>query len=295
MESGCSETFCGQIVSAQQLSEIAEITETFPKLSRTELANTICEIFSWKRPTGKLKSVECRQFLERLEDKAIIKLPACRKKYANKVKVRIERSRKADLQPTVSTKLKHLWPIRLIKVDHQEQRQLWYEYVDRYHYLGYQLPFGAQLRYFIESGATGEILGCFQFSSPAWKMAPRDRWIGWTDEQRKVNLQKVINNSRFLIFPWVEVKNLASTALSLAVKSVLDDWQDAYGYRPVLMETLVDRKRFKGTCYKAANWIHVGKTTGRGRMDRDHTRDGAAIKEIYVYPLSSRFRQELGC
>ena len=295
MESGCSETFCGQIVSAQQLSEIAEITETFPKLSRTELANTICEIFSWKRPTGKLKSVECRQFLERLEDKAIIKLPACRKKYANKVKVRIERSRKADLQPAVSTKLKHLWPIRLIKVDHQEQRQLWYEYVDRYHYLGYQLPFGAQLRYFIESGATDEILGCFQFSSPAWKMAPRDRWIGWADDQRKTNLQKIVNNSRFLIFPWIKVKNLASTALSLAVKRVLDDWQDAYGYRPVLMETLVDRKRFKGTCYKAANWIHVGKTTGRGRMDRDHSRDGAAIKEIYVYPLSSRFRQELGC
>lgn len=295
MESGCLETFCGQIVSAQQLSEIAEITETFPKLSRTELANTICEIFSWKRPTGKLKSVECRQFLERLEDKAIIKLPACRKKYANKVKVRIERSRKADLQPTVSTKLKHLWPIRLIKVDHQEQRQLWYEYVDRYHYLGYQLPFGAQLRYFIESGATDEILGCFQFSSPAWKMAPRDRWIGWADDQRKTNLQKIVNNSRFLILPWIKVKNLASTALSLAVKRVLDDWQDAYGYRPVLMETLVDRKRFKGTCYKAANWIHVGKTTGRGRMDRDHTRDGAAIKEIYVYPLSSRFRQELGC
>jgi hypothetical protein len=295
MESGYLETFCGQIVSAQQLSEIAEITETFPKLSRTELANTICEIFSWKRPTGKLKSVECRQFLERLEDKAIIKLPACRKKYANKVKVRIERSRKADLQPTVSTKLKHLWPIRLIKVDHQEQRQLWYEYVDRYHYLRYQLPFGAQLRYFIESGATDEILGCFQFSSPAWKMAPRDRWIGWADDQRKTNLQKIVNNSRFLIFPWIKVKNLASTALSLAVKRVLDDWQDAYGYRPVLMETLVDRKRFKGTCYKAANWIHVGKTTGRGRMDRDHSRDGAAIKEIYVYPLSSRFRQELGC
>jgi len=201
MESGCLETFCGQIVSAQQLSEIAEITETFPKLSRTELANTICEIFSWKRPTGKLKSVECRQFLERLEDKAIIKLPACRKKYANKVKVRIERSRKADPQPTVSTKLKHLWPIRLIKVDHQEQRQLWYEYVDRYHYLGYQLPFGAQLRYFIESGATDEILGCFQFSSPAWKMAPRDRWIGWADDQRKTNLQKIVNNSRFLILP----------------------------------------------------------------------------------------------
>jgi hypothetical protein len=295
MEPRSLETFCGQPVSSEQLSEIVEIIETFPRLSRTELANTVCEIFSWKRPTGKLKSVECRQFLERLDENGIIQLPACRKKYAHKGTVKVERSRKADIQPTVSTKLKKLWPIRLTKVDDQEQRQLWYEYVDRYHYLGYRLPFGAQLRYFIESGATDEMLGCFQFSSPAWKMAPRDRWIGWADDQRKANLQRIINNSRFLILPWVKVKNLASTALSLAVKRVPDDWQDTYGYRPVLMETLVDRKRFKGTCYKAANWIHVGKTTGRGRMDRDRSREGAAVKEIYVYPLSSRFRQELGC
>lgn len=296
MEPECLERFCGQPVSAQQLSEIAEIIETFPKLSRTELANTVCEIFSWKRPTGKLKSVECRQFLEQLDEKGAIQLPACRKKYANKGTFKVERTRKTDIQAAVSTKLKHLWPIRLTKVDQQEQRQLWYEYVERYHYLGYQLPFGAQLRYFIESGGTCEILGCFQFSSPAWKMAPRDRWIGWADDQRKANLQKIVNNSRFLIFPWVKVKNLASSALSLAAKRVPDDWQDTYGYRPVLMETLVDRKRFKGTCYKAANWIHVGKTTGRGRMDRDRSREGAAVKEIYVYPLSSRFRQELaGC
>jgi hypothetical protein len=293
METRCLETFCGQPISTQQLAELTEIIETFPKLSRTELANTVCEIFSWKRPTGKLKSVECRQFLEYLDDKGTIKLPACRKQYAKKGTAKIQQTSKADIQPTVSTKLKNLWPIRLTRVDNQEQRQLWYEYIDRYHYLGYQLPFGAQLRYFIESGRTDEILGCFQFSSPAWKMAPRDRWIGWSDEERKVNLQKIVNNSRFLILPWVKVKNLASTLLSLAVKSVPDDWQDAYGYRPVLMETLVDQKRYKGTCYKAANWIHVGETTGRGRMDRNYARQGAAVKEIYVYPLSSRFRQEL--
>ena len=296
MESGCLEKFCGHTVNAEQLLEIVEIIEIFPKLSRTELSNTVCELFSWKRPTGKLKSVECRQFLERLDEKGTIKLPACRKQYTNKGASKVLRTDKADLQPPISTKLKRLSPILLTRVNNQEQRQLWYEYVDRYHYLGYQLPFGAQLRYFIKSGATSDILGCFQFSSPAWKMAPRDRWIGWADDQRKANLQKIINNSRFLILPWIEVKNLASRALSLAVKSVPDDWQDCYGYRPVLMETLVDRKRFKGTCYKAANWIHVGKTTGRGRMDRDHSRQGAAVKEIYVYPLSSRFRQELaGC
>lgn len=293
MESMCFERFCGQIVKNQQVDEIIEIIETFPKLSRTELANTVCELFSWKRPSGKLKSVECRQFLERLDEKGTIRLPVSRKQYANKGAVKVQRTGKADIQPTISVKLKELSPILLTRVDSQKQRQLWYEYVDRYHYLGYQLPFGAQLRYFIKAGATNDILGCFQFSSPAWKMAPRDRWIGWTDEQRKFNLQKIINNSRFLIFPWVKVKNLASSVLALAVKTVPDDWQRCYGYRPVLMETLVDRKRFRGTCYKAANWIHMGKTTGRGRMDRANKQQGASVKEIFVYPLTSRFRQEL--
>jgi hypothetical protein len=293
MQSERVEKFCGQTVNKEQLDEIIEIIETFPSLSRTELANTVCELFSWKRPTGKLKSVECRQFLESLDAKGIIALPACRKQYAKKGEAKISRTAKADIQSTICLNLKQLEPILLTKVESRQQRQLWYEYIDRYHYLGYQLPFGAQLRYFIKSGATNDILGCFQFSSPAWKMALRDRWIGWSDEQRKANLQKIVNNSRFLIFPWVEVKNLASSALALAVRTVPDDWQHCYGYRPVLMETLVDAKRFKGTCYKAANWIHMGKTTGRGRMDRYGKQQGIAVKEIYVYPLTSRFRQEL--
>jgi hypothetical protein len=293
MQTESVEKFCGQIVNKKQIDEITEIIETFPNLSRTELANTVCELYSWKRPTGKLKSVECRQFLESLDAKGTIALPVCRKQYAKKGAAKISRTAKADIQSTICLKLKQLEPILLTRVESRQQRQLWYEYVDRYHYLGYQLPFGAQLRYFIKSGATNDILGCFQFSSPAWKMAPRDLWIGWSDEQRKANLQRIVNNSRFLIFPWVVVKNLASSALSLAVKTVPDDWQRCYGYRPVLMETLVDAKRFKGTCYKAANWIHMGKTTGRGRMDQYGKQQGMAVKEIYVYPLTSRFRQQL--
>jgi len=288
-----SEKFCGQIVTREQLLEIIEIIDTFPNLSRTELANTVCELFSWKRPTGKLKSVECRQFLERLDANGVIHLPLCRKQFVKKSKTKVRRTVQSDSQATISVKLRELSPILLARVVSKEQRQLWYAYVDRYHYLGYQLPFGAQMRYFIKSGATHDILGCLQFSSPAWRMAPRDRWIGWNDEQRQRNLQKVICNSRFLIFPWVQVKNLASSVLALAVKTVPDDWQSCYGYRPVLMETLVDKKRFKGTCYKAANWIHMGKTTGRGRMDRDHKQHGASVKEIFVYPLISGFRQEL--
>lgn len=131
MESMCFERFCGQIVKNPQLKEIIEIIETFPKLSRTELASTVCELFSWKRPTGKLKSVECRQFLERLDEKGIINLPACRKQYANRGPAKVPRTENADIQPTISAKLKELSPQVLIRVETREQRQLWYEYVDR--------------------------------------------------------------------------------------------------------------------------------------------------------------------
>ena len=294
MQPESSVTFCGQAVSKDQVSDIVEIVATFSKLSRSELANTICEVFSWKRPTGKLKTVECRQFLEGLDARGIIQLPASRQQYAERAKTNVRKIEQADTQAIISVKLSELSPIFLTRVKTKEQRELWYGYVDRYHYLGYQLPFGAQIRYFIQSGARASvILGCLQFSSPAWQMAPRDQWIGWSDEQRKRNLQKIVNNSRFLLFPWVQVRNLASSVIALAVRAVPNDWQSCYGYTPVLMETLVDQKRFKGTCYKAANWVHVGATTGRGRMDRENKRHGLAVKEIYVYPLSSRFRQEL--
>jgi len=210
------------------------------------------------------------------------------------VKTKVRRTKKGGSQEIISGKVKELSPLILKAVTSKEQRDLWYEYVDRYHYLGYQLPFGAQLRYFIESEKDAKrTLGCLQFSSPAWKMAPRDRWIGWNDVQRERNLQKLINHSRFLLFPWVKVKNLASSVLALASRVVQDDWERIYGYRPVLLETLVDKGKFKGTCYKAANWIHVGTTAGRGRMDRDTRRQGMSPKEIYVYPLTPRFRQEL--
>ncbi|MDP4856127.1 MAG: DUF4338 domain-containing protein [Desulfobacterales bacterium] len=269
------------------------IVATFPKLTRTELANTICELFSWKRPTGKLKTVECRQFLEHLDAIGIIQLPACQSKYAKRTKFSVDKTESSDTQAIVSLKLSELSPILLSRVENYSERKLWYEYMDRYHYLGYRLPFGAQLRYFIKSGMTRDRLGCLQFSSPAWRMAARDRWIGWSDEERKRNLQKIINNSRFLIFPWIRVKNLASSVLAMSVKTVPDDWLECYGYRPVLMETLVDQSQFKGTCYKAANWLHVGETTGRGRMDRQNERKGMAVKDIFVYPLTKRFQQEL--
>ena len=294
MQKVSSERFCGRSLTGDEVDQIKEIVSTCKGISRTELASTVCELFDWKRPTGRLKTVECRQFLEHLQAQGVLDLPDRKAGRPQGVKVTVKRTDKGQSPGIITGNVNDFRPVRLRKVTTKAQRDLWYEYVDRYHYLGYQLPFGAQLRYFIESG-NGEdlILGCLQFSSPAWKMAARDRWIGWSAEQRQRNLQKVVNNSRFLILPWVKVKNLASSVLASSIRSVSKDWQSCYGYRPVVMETLVDRSRFAGTCYKAANFIYVGTTTGRGRMDREHGRHGQSPKDIYVYPLSSRFRQEL--
>ena len=226
MQQASSQTFCGRAVSEDKISEIIEIVETCQGLSRAEFANTVCELFCWKRPTGRLKIVECRQFLEHLDAQGIIHLPERSKKGRPKgAKTKIRKTSQAVIQTSITGKLGDLCPILLRRVDSREQRELWYDYIDRYHHLGYQLPFGAQLRYFIEAGTAHEhVLGCVQISSPAWKMAPRDKWIKCNDEQRKRNLQKIINNSRFLIFPWVKVKNLASLVLALAAKTVPDDW-----------------------------------------------------------------------
>lgn len=294
MQGVSSERFCGRTFNGEEVAEIIEIISICNGISRTELANTVCELFNWKRPSGKLKTVECRQFLEYLDSKGVIDLPDRCEGRPKGVKNKVARTGKGEVPDNISGKVKGFSPLVLCRIKSKEERDLWYEYVDRYHYLGYQLPFGAQLRYFIEgTKGTNKILGCLQFSSPAWKMRPRDSWIGWNDEQRERNLQRIINNSRFLILPWVNVKNLASSVLALASRVVPGDWEGCYGYRPVLLETLVDKRRFNGTCYKAANWIYAGTTTGRGRMDRYNERKGKSPKEIYVYPLMRRFRKEL--
>jgi hypothetical protein len=287
-----AESFCGQEIKAETLSEIQEIVRSCSGLSRTELANTMCELWDWKRPRGGLKTVECRHFLEQLESRGLIVLPAGRSGRPSGVKTRVLRTESGEAREVFSATVGELSPLKLGRVITKGQREQWYELVDRYHYLGYRVPFGAQVRYFIES-RDGKGLGCLQFSSPAWKMAPRDRWIGWNKEQRGKNLQRIINNSRFLILPWVQVKNLASAILALACRVVPGDWEQQYGRRPVLLETLVDTSRYRGTCYQAANWTHLGSTSGRGRQDREHARHGKAPKAIYVYPLISRFREAL--
>ena len=163
--------------------------------------------------------------------------------------------------------------------------------VERHHYLGCRVPFGANLRYGVRN--RDRELACLLWTSPAWKMRARDAWIGWSDEQRQRNLQSIVNNGRFLILPWVRVKGLASKILALSARQMPREWQIRYGHRLLLLETLVDAVRFRGTCYRAANWIYVGQTAGRGRMDREHKNHGQSTKDIYLYPLLRDTRQRL--
>jgi hypothetical protein len=182
-------------------------------------------------------------------------------------------------------------PLELTLVKGQADSRKWRQHVERYHYLGCRVPFGAQLRYWVRN--RDRELACLLWTSSAWKMQARDAWIGWSDEQRKCNLQRIVNNGRFLILRWVHVPGLASKILARSAHQMPHDWQTQYGYRPQLLETLVDTKRFRGTCYRAANWTHVGQTAGRGRMDREHQNHGRAIKDIYAYPLIRHVRERL--
>ena len=188
--------------------------------------------------------------------------------------------REAELQGSVGS----FAPLRLevVGAGAQGQSRLWRELVERYHYLRCRVPVGANLRYIVRCEQCPErVLACLLWTSAAWKMRARDRWIGWNDPQRRRNLQLIVNQSRFLILPWIRIRGLASTILSLSARQLPADWEKRYGYRPVLVEA----ERFPGTCYRAANWIGLGRTQGRGRMDRHHALHDHAPKDIYVYPL----------
>ena len=262
-------------------------------LSRTELANTLCELLDWVRPNGKLKTVECRQFLEQLQALIPLPLPPARHKGRGKSKKIALTALSAEGEPLQGL-VKDFQPVSLRLVSTESQRRLFRELIERHHYLGYRLPFGAHLCYLIEvPRPTPTVVGAIQLSSPAWRMAPRDRWIGWTDPERARHLQRLVNHSRFLILPAVRIKFLASHALSLMSRRVVSDWEATYHIEPVLLETLVDTQRFSGVCYRAANWLELGQTRGRGRQDTKHTRHGASPKRLFIYPLRTDARKTL--
>jgi Domain of unknown function (DUF4338) len=283
-------TFCGRTFASDELELMRQMAAEFSALGVTEIARTVCQLLEWKRPSGGLKNQECRQLLERLAAEGALKLPDLRK-LGGKGPRRADVSRPRFEPEPIECAVSACEPLELILVEGEAESRSWREQVERYHYLGCRVPFGANLRYWVRN--RHRELACLLWTSPAWKMQARDAWIGWSDQQRQRNLQSIVNNGRFLILPWVRVKGLASKILALSAWQIQHDWQTQYGDRPLLLETLVDANRFQGTCYRAANWTAVGQTTGRGRMDREHHKHGQAIKDIYVYPLVRDARQRL--
>jgi len=276
--------FCGREFTSEEVSLIQEVVETCPGISRTELAHTVCELLEWKRSGGGLKARECRDLLERLESQGVLMLPAKKSLGSSKSRKSITPAGDGQVHSEFTGSVEAFAPLDVQLVETRQQRQLFKELVSRYHYLGYAMPYGARLQYLVYvSRPRHEVIGCVQFSSPAWRIKVRDQWIGWDDETRKLRLQHVVNNSRLLIV--ARISNLASMLLSCVMRRLRTDWHRRYGLEPWLVETLVDRQRFYGGCYRAANFIVLGETSGRGRMDRNHQRHGAQIKTVLVYPL----------
>ena len=276
-----STTFGGKRFTRKQIATIQETANTFSTLSRRELAHTICEHLRWYTPKKKNKIQSCLRALDSLEKLGILSLPEKMESQKRGPQKKITWTAQTEAQLIISDELDQLTPISLQVVTEKDAINPWNEYVDRHHYLGYRRPIGPHLRYFILD-KQGRQLGCLMFSYAVKSLPARDEWIGWQEKSHKKQLDLVANNNRFLIFPWVKVKCLASKALSMASRQLADDWEACHGYRPVLLETFVDLTKFDATCYRAANWHYLSET--KGRVARKNT-TAKTPKGVYVYPL----------
>jgi hypothetical protein len=280
--------YCGRHFAAAEIDLIRELIALSPPISRYRLSREVCARLNWRRADGSLKDMSCRVALLRMQADELFTLPPPRnaRPVAYHAHPEIE---SAVLAPSSAPSV-DLARLRVELVVTKPDSLLWNAYIERHHYLGHQLLPGAQRRYFIR--AEGEIVALLGFGASAWKTKPRDSFIGWTSQQRRRNLHLVVNNARFLILPWIHCPNLASRALALISRRLVEDWYARYAYRPVLLETFVEKPRFAGTCYKAANWQYLGDTQGRGKLDTLH-RNAKPIKSIWIYPLVRDFRRPL--
>ena len=279
-------------LTPQELEAARQTVRWCSGLSRSELARTICEHWGWVTASGAHQVTACLKVLEEWEARGLLRLPGKRRM------TRWNTDRACGAVPTPRTQpgaplvgeLPTAGSVGLEVLHSRARGQLWNEYVDRYHYLGYRQPFGCHLRYFILSSVG--VLGCVLLAGAAKALAARDQWIGWDRRCRQRNLPWVINNTRLLIFPWVRVRHLASQVLGQLARRVPPDWQARWGYEPLLMETFVDPDRFSGTCYRAAGWLALARTTGRG-LARAGQHYQSTPKLIYVKALAADFRQRL--
>jgi hypothetical protein len=282
--------YCGRDFTQQEIDRIQSLAFANPACTRTEFSRVVCEHLQWYKPDGGLKDMSCRVALARMYDDGRLLLPVSRYQPVKKKTYTTAKSKATDPAEPINEPVHRLGELVFRQVSAGKDSKLWNEFINRYHYLGYKPLAGAQLRYFVTS--QDRILALLGFGAAAWTVADRDRFIGWTSKQREANLHLVVNNSRFLILPWVHSKNLASKVLSMAVNRLPGDWMDTYRYQPVLLETFVQQDRYQGISYRAANWIRVGQTKGRGKLDQNNTAR-LPIKDIWLYPLDKHFKQRL--
>jgi hypothetical protein len=277
-------------ISSSDIDLIKELIEAHGPRGRTAISKQLCKIWDWRTANGQYRDILCRDLLRRLEKRGLIKLPpplnTFRKPgYTNSVK-------KIDPYkgPPITRSLNDFTRIEFFMVRGSPEERLYNSLIHSFHYLGYHQGSGEQLKYIIKGD--GDVLSCIGFAGAAYKVSVRDQYIGWDRTQREENLSMIVNNHRFLILPWIQVRNLASFILGTAARRIAEDWQAYYRHEIVMLETFVERDRFRGSCYKAANWKYLGFTKGRGRNDR-YSRKNLPYKDMYIYPLFKDFRERL--
>ena len=285
----------GRRISGVEIAEIKGLIEANPQWSRWRLSRVLAQRWQWYAASGELKDMAARTLLLKLHERELIVLPQRRRAPVVRGPHLSPEMFDTLLPEPITGDLSSLQPLEIQVVGaRQPDYQKFQRYLARHHYLSYGGPVGENLGYLIKSRA-GVDLACLLFGAAAWQSAARDQWIGWSTQKRAQGLQFIANNSRFLILPWIRVPHLASHILAQVARRIDADWQHRYRHPLHLLETFVQQDRFRGTCYQAANWIHVGQTTGRTRQSQRH-RDNlvhAPMKDIYLYPLSSHGKREL--
>lgn len=275
-------TVRGRAFSPDEVRRIQEVVAASHSDHRNAISKRLCDLLAWTQENGRPKDRSCRALLHKLDQLGLIKLPPPRHPPWRRRPIPLTHRTDPRFSFPIEPREVGLEDFSIVTRANGEER-LWNEFVERYHYLKFGVVVGPRIKYFVR--VRGEPVACLSFGGAAWKVEPRDRWIGWTPDERKANLRYVVNNTRFLVFPWVHVKNLASRLLALAARRLPFDWERYYGYRPLVLETFVHTERHAGTCYRAANWILVGETKGRGRMDR-FAEAKLPKKMVFVYPLA---------
>lgn len=278
-------------ITHSHIIQIRQLIADNPEWNRSKLSKELCILWDWRSPTNQIKDISARSLLRSLDKKGLIELPAARwaprapgGKGADKI-----RDIKHDTT-SINANLRELMPLRIEIVSSKQDNELFKSYIHLYHYLGFSRVIGENMKYFVRS-QNGSFLACLLFGAAAWSCRDRDEFIGWDQEQRKARLPMLTNNVRFLIPEWVRVDCLASHVLSLIARRISADWENKYGHPLYLIETFVD-DRFKATCYRAANWICVGRTAGRGRNDRQNEW-ALSKKGIYLLPLNRKWKESL--